>query len=230
LLKNQQRKESKIMHIIASILFAYRRRHTADALASAPPEILIILGIIIITAIAAAIIIYTVNFFVRRHQLIKSSKAAIANYQQWYNAVRRNNFIIPAILTDLLTDPDEQVYAVSIATLIEPKSVRRSVHTGAGTHIGGIFIGRGYSTSVSDDQWRAITTGKLYLTNKRLVFDGETNDRHIKLKDITTANAAALSIDISTARRKTSLIFQTPHALIFGEAIRQLRSNPNYQQ
>jgi hypothetical protein len=210
---------------ILSAIFAYRRRSSGVDYTDISPESWIIIGIIVVTAILAIIGITIVNNMVTRRRLLKASQSAIRNYQLWRKDIAQNGGNIPPIKTDLLLDKDEQVFAYSVATLIEPRSVRHSTHTGVGTVIKGIAIGQGYSTSSASDEWKVIAGGVLYATNKRLIFDGDTNDRSIKIKDIISVQAAALSIDISTSRRQKSMVFQTCHAMIFRDVIKATRES-----
>ena len=71
----------------------------------------------------------------------------------------------------------------------------------------GLGVFEGESRAESHDEWRRISTGVFYVTNKRIVFDGDTQSREIKLGNVISTNADYQSLSITSAKRQKPMKF-----------------------
>ena len=138
---------------------------------------------------------------------------------------------IEPITTDLFLKEGENAYLSESVTLLETRAVRHHVTGGGGFRVmRGVYVGGASGTSESKDEWRVIDKGFLTLTNERLIFDGNKEDRIIPLKKIISVKASLDSIEISTETRKKSMLFTVNNPLIWGTVIQVLIKNgPNLE-
>ena len=172
--------------------------------------------IVPIVALLAFGITYAI---VQRHRRKLMEQRAAEQYQKWRASMERLGELPPCNI-GLRLMSDETGYLKARATLCETRSVRNSTHTGGAIRIAkGITIGRGYSSSESHEEWRAITPGVLYVTNKRIVFDGEMQNRTIKLKDLISVQTAITQVAISTSTRQKTMLFDNLNGQIVRDII-----------
>jgi hypothetical protein len=104
------------------------------------------------------------------------------------------------------------------SNLLETRAYR--VYGGGGTRIRGIYVGGG--ASESHQRWRDIDSGTLVLTNKRLVFDGGSENRAVKLTDILSIECWADAIEVGTSRRQKSQVYTVANPYIWKRMIEML--------
>ena len=68
-------------------------------------------------------------------------------------------------------------------------------------------IGTGSSTASESDEWRVIATGSLYVTDRRIIFDGDKQNRIILLEDILSLSSTFLDISISASSQQKIMTF-----------------------
>jgi len=141
-------------------------------------------------------------------------------YLTWHNMISTTGELVP-YATDLVLSKGEECLRLEYnVTLYEVRAVRTSTHTfGSMPITRGIRAGRGYSKSESHDEWRPIATGRLYITNKRIYFDGDMQDRKIPLSQLATVKAECSALEISSNTRQKSMIFTGLNGQICRELI-----------
>jgi hypothetical protein len=77
-----------------------------------------------------------------------------------------------------------------------------------------VYIGGTTGRSISTQQWAALDTGRLTITNQRLVFVGGKEDRTIPLKKIVSVNSSLTEILISVEGRQKTIALAVPNPLI----------------
>jgi hypothetical protein len=77
-----------------------------------------------------------------------------------------------------------------------------------------VYIGGTSGRSISTQQWAALDTGRLTITNQRLVFVGGKEDRTIPLKKIVSVNSSLTEILISVEGRQKTIALAVPNPLI----------------
>jgi hypothetical protein len=160
-------------------------------------------------------------FFSHRRQRRANEERADANRREAESYFQRlSTEGGTAVQSSLIMSEGEYALLSDDATLFETRSYR--VHAGGGTRIKGIYVGGGASDS--RQAIREIGAGTLVLTNRRLVFDGSTENRTIKLTDILSASPMLDAIEVSTQKRQKSMIFAVPNPLIWAPMIQHAAS------
>lgn len=184
-------------------------------------EMILLVGFFVVPIVGLLTfgIAYTIAQKRRRERL---ERLADEQYRQWRAAIDQRGEIPPRNIGLRLMD-DETGYLELHTTLCETRSIRNATHTGGAIRIAkGITIGRGYTTSEAHEEWRQISPGILYVTDKRIVFDGETQNRTIKLKDLISVQAALTQVAISTSARQKTMIFDNVNGQIVRDVIANL--------
>lgn len=92
------------------------------------------------------------------------------------------------------------------ATLLEPRAIHFGGYSGVSIRIArGVSTHTGRIVSESHEEWQPATNGALYVTNKvtdkRIIFDGATKNRILKMHDIFSVRpehrAACLNLQSS---------------------------------
>lgn len=171
---------------------------------------LVPLIIILMTTGGICIILFVCQLFIWRKKK-KSRLKLLAEmddeYASWRRNVARSRKLEP-IQTSLCLGEHERCYYQSSATLLEPRSVRNTIHLGGGVRIAkGVVVGAGNSYSESHDEWRELSSGALCITNKRIIFDGEMYNRTVKLSTLTAVSAEQLKLAVSSSTRQRTMLF-----------------------
>jgi hypothetical protein len=127
---------------------------------------------------------------------------------------------LPGTQVDVVLKEGEIGVFQEPSVLLETRAYR--VYGGAGTRIGGIYVGGG--ASESHQRLREIDSGILVLTNQRLIFDGQHESRSVNVSDVISANAWSDAIEISSSRRQKSQICTVQNPIIWAEMIQMLAS------
>ena len=201
------------------LMFAARHKTTS----SADP----IVSLIIFAGLA---VIGLVIFLAKQIEAARERKASESRqvrnlelYRKWRKCVAENG--VDPVPVEIRLEKDESCYLNVGAILCEPRAVRQSVHTGGAVRVmKGVSIGRAYSTSESHDEWRRIASGRLYVTNKRILFDGDMQNRTVKMKDVVSVQHGNDYIAISSERRQKTMVFYGINGLIANDVINSLRN------
>ena len=173
----------------------------------------------IICAIAAAIC----TSIARKRERRRLEERMDNQYRKWRESVDRGGRI-PPVAVGMHLAKGETAYLQLRAALCEIRAVRNSTHTGGAFRIAkGVTVGRGYTTSESHDEWRQISTGVLYVTNKRLVFDGDMQNRVVKIDDVVSAQAGAAQVAITAASRQKTMLFDRINGQIVRDVIEMIQ-------
>jgi len=101
------------------------------------------------------------------------------------------------------------------STLYETRAVRSYQAGHSGVRVAkGVYIGGTSGRSISTEQWAALDTRRLTITNQRLVFVGGKEDRTIPLKKIVSVNSSLTEILISVEGRQKTIALAVPNPLI----------------
>jgi len=165
--------------------------------------------VVVAVCVTIGVVAHLVQSVKRRNTQRKIDESNRLYYNRWHHQVATTGTIAPVQSPLVLKDGEECLRVECNVTLFEVRAVRRSTHTFGTMPLGNsrIRIGRGYSTSESTDEWRPIAEGRLYVTNKRIYFDGDKQDRKIPLDKIATLKADWSAIEVSSETREKSMIF-----------------------
>jgi hypothetical protein len=125
---------------------------------------------------------------------------------------------LPSPQTNIILQAGETALLDESSVLFESRAYR--VGGGAGTRIGGVYIGGGVSES--RQRLKQIDQGRVTLTSKRLIFDGSMENRALRLSDIVSVQLWSDAIEVSTQRRAKSLVLQVANPLIWKGVVEQL--------
>ncbi len=135
---------------------------------------------------------------------------------------------LPTIHSSTFLSSGEQVFLEEESKLLETRSVRQTKGVGGGVRLfKGVSIGKWASQSESHKEWRTIDTGKITLTNKRIIFDGPKENRVIQLSKIIGVDTLLDSIEISQEARQNSSIFILKNPYIWTVVLRIIKSVPD---
>jgi hypothetical protein len=148
--------------------------------------ITIIVGVII--AIVAAV----------RAKQRRELRDRLFNEARDFTATVQKNQALPPVPTDIILKPGESAFYSTPSTLYETRAVRTYQAGHGGVRVAkGVYIGGTSGRSISTQQWAALDTGRLTITNQRLVFVGGKEDRTIPLKKIVSVNSSLTEILVS---------------------------------
>lgn len=181
----------------------------------------VFLGIAIVLAVMLVILKVIRSLPTRKHR----KKAAMIREANAFLAGIRARKALTPIAANILLKKGEDAYLEAACTLNETRSVRH--YQGAAMRVRiakGVYVGGGGGTSVSLPEMTRIDSGRLLLTNRRLLFDGSTDDRSIPLDKIVSVKSFLDAIEVSTESRQKSMYFTVPNPLIWSAMIQILRA------
>ena len=127
---------------------------------------------------------------------------------------------LPTTAVDIVLKNGEFGILQEPSILYESRSYR--VFGGGGTRVAGIYIGGG--ASEAQQRLKEIDSGKIVLTNQRLVFDGQLENRVLNLKDVVSATPWTDAIEVGSSRKQKSQIYTVENPLIWVPMIQALAS------
>lgn len=130
------------------------------------------------------------------------------------------------IETSILLKKDEKGYLEeSEITLKETRMMSKRSGGGVGVRLfKGVYVGGYKGESRSHPELRGIDMGKLVLTNKRLIFDGKTENRIIELNKVLSIEPYLDAIEISTEDRAKSFFFFVKNPYVWITVFQILRN------
>ena len=115
---------------------------------------------------------------------------------------------------------EEGFFCDNNAKLYELRSVRNGNIGGASFRVAkGITVHSGGFRSESKDEWREISTGALYVTNKRIIFNGDKKTRIIKLSEVLSIDRNYQSAMVNSNKLQKPLIFGSINGQIFADIV-----------
>lgn len=165
---------------------------------------------IVIILLIVSIVIY---FFISKSQTKQAEhKKDIINQRvnavkEYFNRVNQEKRL-PVINTYIMLKEGESACLQENVRLLETRKVTISNRGGGAVRVmKGVYIGGTSGKSRSHDELREIDSGHLILTNKRVVFDGQTNTRDFKLDKIISVSEFYDGIEMAIEGKSKSLIF-----------------------
>lgn len=141
---------------------------------------------------------------------------ALANEAKEFFAIIRQTGDLPASpSTSIILASGEKSCLDEASSLHEEKSSR--IYGGTGTRIEGIWVGGGRSTSIQS--LRQIDSGRLTLTNKRIVFTGLMESRVIEIEDIVSVIPFVDAIQISSKKRAKNQAYMVRNPILWATFI-----------
>ena len=168
-----------------------------------------------ILVIAIPVIVIIVIVAVVRAKQRREQRARLFNQARDFTAAIQKNQSLPPVPTDIILKPGESAFYSTPSTLYETRAVRTYQAGHSGVRVAkGVYIGATSGRSISTQQWAALDTGRLTITNQRLVFVGGKEDRTIPLKKIVSVNSSLTEILVSVEGRQKTIALAVPNPLI----------------
>lgn len=162
-----------------------------------------------------------VIFAAQRARARRLDREADARYARWKRRVEASGGALGELSVPLRLEAGEVAYfAANSAVLIEPQAVKVSSFTGLSADVnqhGEIFGGTARSTS--HDEWRKVCDGALYVTNKHIIFNGQTSTRRIPVDDLMSFENESRTAVMSCKSAKKPLGFTNIDAKIFAAVV-----------
>jgi len=149
-------------------------------------------------------------------------------YQEFIGEVKRHR-ALPTITSSIFLKSKEQAFLEEPTTLRETRAVRIY----SGDSFGGVFrIAKGIylggsstnGTSESHQEWRTIDNGALVLTDRRMVFCGQSENRSIPIDRIVSIKPLYDAIVVSAETRKKSMMFTVNNSAIWSTVLWIIRT------
>ena len=199
------------------LLFAARR-----SLLDRYPGILIPIICAIICVIIGVIILIKASI---KRKLDKQADAqADAQYKKWCHDIAARGGDIPVCEVNLHLAKGEVCYFKNLtAELYELRAVRDGRAAGTSVRVmKGVTIHSGGFKSESHDEWRKVSMGALYVTNKRIIFDGELKNRIIPIADVMSVVPDYRKVCVNSHKIQKPLAFGSINGQIFADIVNAL--------
>lgn len=170
----------------------------------------------------------TLLAFIFARRTVKRLRRAhlIAVARRFLARVKANDSFPPVSTRVLLRAGEVAIYDEP-SVLYEKRAVRDYVSGRVGFRIAkGVWIGGSRGRSVSSQEWSKLSTGRLTLTNKRLVFTGDGVDRTVAREKIVSVEPWSDAVEVSIENRQKSMVFSAANPFIAHALISVLGSPP----
>lgn len=180
----------------------------------------LVTGVFIVIAVIAVAILLVLDAIRSYMNKGKSSDRVkrMADDAKIFFASLENRTQLPTTAVNIVLKSGEFGIFQEPSILYESRSYR--VFGGGGTNVAGIFIGGG--ASEAHQRLKEIDSGKIVLTNQRLVFDGQMENRVLNLKDVVSATPWTDAIEVGSSRKEKNQIYTVGNPLIWGPMIQML--------
>lgn len=184
------------------------------------PLIPAILAAVAALAILALVVVCVVNAARRR----RAERLSNEKYFAWRSAIdAAGGDLTPVDVPIHLKNGEICYFADPTATLLEPRAVRSGGFGGGSIRVArGVSIHTGRIASESHDEWRRITTGALYVTNKRIIFDGATKNRIIPIADVMSVVANPREALLNSEKLQKPVAFGSINGQIFAAVVNSI--------
>jgi hypothetical protein len=225
---NQNKKDEEAKKIVEEII----------DLAFIIPAFLVILSFIINFYLGLSILSVVAIIFAVKGGLKKDAKKKreereklITEANQYVEEIKSKK-AIPIIKSSIFLKEGESAFLEENTDLQETRAVRtfRGGSRGVGFRVAkGISVRAGgfSGTSESNQEWTALDTGNLIITNQRLIFNGSKENRSFPIEKILSVETFIESIRISINGRAKSLSFPVQNPYIWSTVINIVCSTKN---
>lgn len=180
-------------------------------------------GTVCAVAILCALMLKLVSTIRNR----KLDAAADRKYREWLADVEANGGKLPVRTPPIRLDAGETCRFMDLtARLYEPRAISSGRYGGGSIHIDqGVSIHTGRITTESHDEWRVTTRGALYVTDKRIIFNGEIADHIVPLRDILSVRAGYRDACVHLQTSSKPVAFGSINGQIFAAVVNSLCSS-----
>ncbi len=156
-------------------------------------------------------------------------KQLVSDAENFLASVKRQKFFTTIIsstpLDTILENGEKIILDEKSIRLFEPRAIRRNVGVGFRSRVTKrVSMGTWSSQGESHQEWRKIDTGRIVLTNRRIIFNGAIEHRIIPVDKVISMHPYTDGIEIGSKSRSKSMIFFLENSFMWGTAINILRS------
>ena len=156
----------------------------------------------------------------------KQKRALLVKQAQEFIEEVKQKLTLPVVPTDIVLKPDETAFYSSPSALHETRAVREYHAAHAGARVAkGVYVGGTSGRSLSTQQWAKLDTGRLTITNKRLVFVGKKEQRAFSLDKVISVDPNLTAVVVSVEGRQKAMAFEAANPLIVMTIVR-IAPNP----
>lgn len=169
--------------------------------------------LIIVTVITISFKIWSKK---RKNKENETKKILISvEANEFLERIKEREGMIP-VESNIIPKKGEQVFWEEKSSLYEIRSVRQYQSGSTGVRVfKGFYVGGSKGRSVSSYELTKLDDGVLSITNKRIIFNGQTIDRTITLDKVFSINRSLTEVEISVENRQKSMIFDVSNPFIF---------------
>lgn len=186
--------------------------------------------------LSESIIIWLVFFVVslalraKRIKRLEAEKkvAAIKEAELYITGIKERKQLPRVSAPSIFLTQGEYVFLKENVSLKETRAVRKSTGGFGGLRVAkGITIGGWSGSSESHQEWRLLDSGDIILTNKKIVFRGEKENRTIPIDKIMALDVFANGKEIAVEDKIKGIAFPVKNPYIWKIAISILRNAKN---
>jgi hypothetical protein len=148
----------------------------------------------------------------RRARIFAEARAFMADVEK--------SRTLPTVGANVLLKSGEAAFYSALSALYETRAVGHYQAGHSGFRVArGVYIGTTSGRSTSTQEWSRIDTGRLTVTNKRLIFDGGSQERTAQLSKIVSVESSPTGIEVSVEGRQKRMVFEAANPLILASII-----------
>ena len=168
-----------------------------------------------------AVVIAIVQGIMADARARKLDARANERYQAWRREIDDAGGDLPECSLPIrLKQGEVGLYCAHNVELLEPRAVRTGGYGGGSIQVAkGVSIHSGRVQSESHDEWRTITRGSLYVTDRRIIFDGEVKNHVIDIKDVLSVVPGYREATVNSDKLKKPLGFRGLNGQIFADIV-----------
>jgi hypothetical protein len=157
----------------------------------------------------------------RRAKRRREQMALLFEQAREFAATVQQNHALPTVATNIMLKPGETAFYSIPSALYETRAIREYQAGHSGFRVAkGVYVGGTSGRSVSTQRWAQLDAGTLTITNKRLVFDGGSQDRTIPLNKVVSVHTSPTEIILSVEGRQKTMVFDVANSLIASSIIK----------
>jgi len=166
------------------------------------------------------IILVVATVAVRYILRARHRKRLTEQFHQYIATIQKSG-AFPIVATNIILKPGEAAFYSAPSVLYETRAVRHYQSSHAGVRVmKGLWVGGTSGRSISTQEWAKIDAGWLTITNKRLVFEGQSEERSVLLSKILSVQPRLTQIELAVEGRQKAMVFEAANGMIASLIIR----------
>ena len=182
----------------------------------------ILIGLLLF--VVAAIVINWRKEMFKKLKLRNEHMESLRKEAKEYVDMIRNNKSLIAITSPIFLNPNEHLFLYEASEFSETRAIRHSTGGFGSVRVAKRFSLGGWSgSSESSQEWRTLDTGKLFITDKKMLFMGAKENRTIPIEKIVAVDVFRDGFKISIDSRAKGAMFKVSNPYVWGVVINILK-------